>query len=112
MKRTTIFMPEELERDLYAYAKRSGRPAAAIVREAIAAYVVAAADAAALPSFVGAFDSGHTDTAERHDELLFAALTPHGATLTPHGKPTPPSKRTSHPRPRTSRVASPSRKRR
>ena len=109
-------MPEELERDLYAYAKTQRKPAAAIVREAIAAYVVEGADAAALPSFVGAFDSGHTDTAERHDELLFATLTPHGATATPHRKSATPLKRTSHPpahsRPRSSRVASQSRKRR
>jgi hypothetical protein len=79
MKRTTIFMPEELERDLYAYAKRSGRPAASIVRESIAAYIVEGPHAQTLPSFVGAFDSGHTDTADRHDELLFERLTPHGA---------------------------------
>ena len=78
MKRTTIFMPEELERDLYVYAKRSGRPAAAIVREAIAAYIVAGPHAQTLPTFVGAFDSGHADTAERHDDLLFKRLTPHG----------------------------------
>jgi hypothetical protein len=101
MKRTTVFMPEELERDLYAYAKRSGKPAAAIVREAIAAYIVGGANAAALPSFVGAFDSGHTDTAERHNELLFARLSP-------HREPAVPSRRASRPR----RVAPLSRKRR
>ena len=78
MKRTTIFLPEELDRDLSVYAQRSGKPAAAIVREAIAAYIVESRDTHALPSFAGAFDSGHTDTAERHDALLFGALTPHG----------------------------------
>ncbi len=78
MKRTTIFVPEALERDLQLYARREGKPAAAIVREAVAAYIARPASAARLPSFAGAFDSGRSDTAERHDELLFNALTPHG----------------------------------
>jgi predicted transcriptional regulator len=77
MKRTTIFVPEALERDLQLYARREGRPTAAIVREALAAYI-AGRPAAGLPSFTGAFDSGHTDTAERHDELIFRKLAPHG----------------------------------
>jgi len=78
MKRTTIFLPEALERDLYVYARRKGKPAASVVREAVAAYIVEDRDRQVLPSFTAAFDSGHTDTAERHDELLFRTLTPHG----------------------------------
>ena len=78
MKRTTIFIPESLERDLHLYARRDRRPAASIVREAIAAYIVRGRGGSALPSFAGAFDSGRTDTAERHEALLFKALTPHG----------------------------------
>ena len=77
MKRTTIFVPEALERDLQLYARRKGKPTAAIVREALAAYI-AERPAADLPSFTGAFDSGHTDTAGRHDELIFRNLAPHG----------------------------------
>ena len=77
MKRSTVFLPEELERDLSVYARRRGRPAASIVREAIAAYIVSERNTNALPSFTGGFDSGHTDTAERHDELLFTNLKPH-----------------------------------
>jgi hypothetical protein len=80
MKRTTIFIPEALERDLQLYARREGKPAAAVVREAVAEYIVRKQPVTRLPSFAGAFDSGHTDTAERHDELLFARLTPHGST--------------------------------
>jgi hypothetical protein len=79
MKRTTIFVPESLERDLQLYAKRERKPTAAIVREAIAAYIARPGAARALPSFTGAFDSGHTDTAERHEELLFEQLMPHGS---------------------------------
>src|SRR5262245_30531446 len=82
MKRTTIFLPEALERDLYVYAKRSGKPASSVVREAIAAYI-SDDHAQALPSFAAAFDSGHTDTAERHDDLLFKTLEPHADDVVP-----------------------------
>ena len=77
MKRTTIFVPETLERDLQLYAKREGKPAAAVVREALAEYIARRQPASALPSFAGRFASGRSDTAERHEELLFASLSPH-----------------------------------
>ena len=77
MKRTTIFVPEALERDLQLYARREGKPAAAVVREAVAAYI-ARTPGSRLPSFAGAFDSGRSDIAGRHDELLFEDLAPHG----------------------------------
>ncbi len=80
MKRTTIFVPESLERDLQLYARKTGKPTAAIVREALADYIAKTRGAAAaLPAFAGAFESGHADTASRHDELLFRALTLHDA---------------------------------
>lgn len=78
MKRTTIFVPEALERDLRLYASREGRPTAAVVREALAEYIARRRPGKALPSFAGAFASGHADTAERNEELLFTSLTPHG----------------------------------
>jgi len=72
MKRTTIFVPESLERDLQLYAARAGKSTASVVREALTEYVVAKRRASgALPSFAGAFASGYTDTAERHEALLF-----------------------------------------
>ena len=77
MKRTTIFVPESLERDLQLLANRARKPTAVVVREALAEYVAKRRPARALPSFVGAFSSGHSDTAERHEELLFANLAPH-----------------------------------
>ena len=79
MKRTTIFVPEALERDLQLYARRVGKPTAAIVREALSAYVAQRQPANRLPSFSAAFDSGLTDTAERHEEIVFADLSPHNA---------------------------------
>ena len=89
MKRTTIFVPESLERDLQLYARREGKPAAAVVREAIAHYIVRGRGRAKLPSFAAAFDSGHTDTAERHEELLFTGLKPHGPTIGRAKRPAP-----------------------
>ena len=77
MKRTTIFVPEALERDLQLYARRKGIPAAAVVRDALAAYL-AREPAMELPSFAAAFDSGFTDTAERHEDILFSRVSPHG----------------------------------
>jgi hypothetical protein len=79
MKRTTIFIEESVEADLHALARRQQRPVAAIVREAVAQYVVSQRQA--LPSklgFVGIGRSGTADTAERHDEIAFEGLTPHG----------------------------------
>ena len=97
MKRTTIFVPESLERDLQMYAAHAGKPVASVVREAIAAYIVRGPAARALPSFAGAFDSGHTDTAERHEELLFQRLDPHGASQ-PAARPGAGRRRATRPR--------------
>jgi hypothetical protein len=78
MKRTTLFVPEELERDLHLYANRDGRPTASLVREALTEYVARRRGEHPLPSFAARFESGHQDTAGRHDELLFKTLDPHG----------------------------------
>jgi len=83
MKRTTIFVPEALERDLQIYARREGKATAAVVREALAAYLEQNAPSAELPSFAAAFDSGFTDTAERHEDILFKGVSPHGMAATP-----------------------------
>ena len=77
MKRTTIFVPETLERDLQLCARRQGKSAAALVREAVADYISRTRPVGRLPAFTGAFDSGRSDIAERHEELLFDSLTPH-----------------------------------
>lgn len=75
MKRTTIFLDESTERDLKTLAYRRNEPVALLVREAVARYIVAETEAAPrLPSFVGIGRSGFTDTAERHEELLFKGL--------------------------------------
>ena len=83
MKRTTVFVPEALERDLQLYARREGKPVALLFREAVAEYLATRrVSDAVLPSFTAAFDSGHRDTAERHEEILFRNLDPHAARST------------------------------
>jgi len=77
MKRTTIFVPEALERDLQLYARKERKPVASVVREALFEYLAARRDTAALPSFVGIGESGRRDIAERHEELLWND--PHGS---------------------------------
>jgi hypothetical protein len=69
MKRTTVFVEARLERDLKRLAARRGVSFAAVVREAMAAYV-ARPGAGTLPSVAGRFSSGHSDTSERVDDLL------------------------------------------
>jgi hypothetical protein len=77
MKRTTIFVPEALERDLQLYARHEGKPTAVIVREALAEYLAGRQTTGRVPSFTGAFASRRRDTAERHEALLFDGLAPH-----------------------------------
>ena len=71
MKRTTIFVPESLERDLQLYARREQKAVAAVVREALGEYLAARRPTAALPSFTGIGRSGRREIASRHEELLW-----------------------------------------
>jgi predicted transcriptional regulator len=68
MKRTTIFLPETLERQLQQFARNQNRPVAEVVREALTAHLEAHRKPFQMPE---TFDSGETDVAERFDELLF-----------------------------------------
>jgi hypothetical protein len=80
MKRTTVFLDAALENDLKALARRRGQPMAALVREGLTAYVArqAAEEPAPRLSFLGIGRSGRRDVAQRHEELLWRGLTPHG----------------------------------
>ena len=68
MKRTTIFLPESLERQLQQFARHHDRPVAEVVREALTAHLEAHRKPFQMPE---TFDSGRSDTVERFDELLF-----------------------------------------
>lgn len=78
MKRTTLFLDEETERELQRISRRQKRPMAVVVREAIAEYVAQAkaAETAKVVGFIGIGRSGRRDTAERHEDLLWKDL-PH-----------------------------------
>lgn len=76
MKRTTIFVPEPLERDLQLHAARERKPVAWVVREALALYLGTRRPKPALPSFTGVGAGGRSDVAERHEALLWTE--PHG----------------------------------
>lgn len=71
MKRTSIFLDEDLEHDLGVLARRQGRPKAALVREALERYVAAEKSVGGgRLAFVAVGHSGRSDLAERHEELL------------------------------------------
>lgn len=72
MKRTTVFLEEGLLRRAQQVARREGWSFAQLVREALAQYLAGGRlGKRKLPSFVGMFASGHTDTAARAEELLW-----------------------------------------
>jgi predicted transcriptional regulator len=80
MKRTTIFVDAETERDLRLYAEREGRSTASVVREALAQWLDTRRAAPAVrPGFVASGRSGRRDIASRHESLVFQGLEPHGS---------------------------------
>jgi hypothetical protein len=68
MKRTTLYLDPDLEVLLKLEVRRQRRPMAAIVREAVQAYVTR--EPRPMPPGAGAWASGHADTAERADDVL------------------------------------------
>lgn len=72
MKRTTIFIDEALMERLRRFARREGLSSAAVVREAVAAYLeVRESEKRGVPKLAGRFESGRKDTSARVDELLW-----------------------------------------
>ena len=69
MDKTTLYLDGADYRSLKRIAARQRRTPAALVREAVAAYVARHADTRA-PKSVGAFDSGRGDLSERAEQLL------------------------------------------
>jgi len=70
MKRITILLEEEMAWALRSLAVQRGEPVAALVREALAEYLRFHGGRVRPLSFVAAGRSGHSDIAERHEELL------------------------------------------
>ena len=76
MKRTSLFLDEDLTAVVAKLARKRGVSFATVVREALAEYVVTSRARPKVPSIAGRFASGETDTSERVDELLWRD--PHG----------------------------------
>jgi hypothetical protein len=68
-EKTTVYLDAADQRRLRALAAAQGRPAAALIREAIAEYV-ARHGPQGRPKCIGAAHSGRPDLAERAEELL------------------------------------------
>jgi len=80
MKRTTLFLEEATERELRLLAQREKLPVAALVRDALGRYLDEARRGKELRlRFLAAGRSGHHDTAERAEELLWRDLQPHSS---------------------------------
>lgn len=70
-KRTSIFVDDALLQRAQRLARKQGVSFAVVVREALAAYVASPRGTPGLPSVAGRFTSGHSDTAENADDLLW-----------------------------------------
>jgi hypothetical protein len=80
MKRTTLFLDESTDRELHVLAQRKKLPVAALVRDALGRYLDQANRGKGLRlRFLAVGRSGHRDTAERAEELLWSELRPHSA---------------------------------
>lgn len=75
MERTTVFLDRLTLRRARQLARKEGKSFAAVVREALAAYIAlrteAGSAARGLPAIAGQFASGHADTSAEVDKLLW-----------------------------------------
>lgn len=77
VKRTTIKLSEDLDREMRDEAARRGMTVSEWTREAIAANLPRPRGARRQLKFVGVGRSGRSDISERVDEILAAELAPH-----------------------------------
>jgi predicted transcriptional regulator len=79
MKRTTVFMEEDLQRELKIVADYKKVPAASVLRDALDQYLRGERKRRAHTlRFIAVGRSGTKTTADRHEELLWKDLEPHG----------------------------------
>jgi hypothetical protein len=78
MKRTTVFLDERVEGDLRAVSRKRNQPVAATIREALERFVADETRRSGTLRFLAVGRSGRSDTASRHEELLWKELEPHG----------------------------------
>jgi Arc/MetJ-type ribon-helix-helix transcriptional regulator len=67
MRKTTVYIPDELKRRLTSVAAQTGRSEADLIREGIR---LVSADPAEIRPTIPLFESGQPDLAERADEHL------------------------------------------
>jgi len=88
MKRTTVFLDEEVQRELRFVAERRGEPAANVLREAVDQYLEGQRKKRPrAPRFIAAGRSGTRKTAQNHEEIVFRDLEPHGTDPKTRKKP-------------------------
>ena len=71
MRRTSLFLDDQLTKRLQKLARARGVSFATVVREALAQYLASPGAADSLPSIAGRFSSGKPDTSEHVDDLLW-----------------------------------------
>ena len=72
MRRTTVFLEDDLLKKARRYASKRGKSFARVVREALLEFITEEDSMKRkLPSLAGQFASGRSDTSERVDELLW-----------------------------------------
>ena len=69
MVKTTVYLDDDIVAALKGISKRSAKPQAQLIRDALRAFTNTG-NPPPLPSGMGMFDSGHSDTAARRKELL------------------------------------------
>jgi hypothetical protein len=68
MVKTTVYLEDEILRSLRNMSERCSKSQAQLIREAL--YQFTSGEKPPLPSGLGMFDSGFTDTTSRRKELL------------------------------------------
>ena len=92
MRRTQIYIDEALDRELRATAAAQGRSAAALIRQALRAYLsgdipgshVDGADVDPILAMIGAFNALPEDAAAEHDRDLYGVAAGSGSDTTTH----------------------------
>jgi Ribbon-helix-helix protein, copG family len=69
MVKTTVYLDDEIVAALKGISKRSAKPQAELIRDALRAFT-ASQKGPTLPSGMGMFNSNHADTAAQRKELL------------------------------------------
>jgi hypothetical protein len=78
VKRTQIYLDEDLDAELRAVATFEGRSAAAVIREAVRSYLAQRGEERGsiddpFADVIGAFAGGPADAAERHDAYTYGS---------------------------------------